>query len=285
MKQALSDFLKHLAQEQNYAQNTLAAYRNDLDQLSRFCSAEAQPLVHGWADATPQTIEQYVDHLYKRAYAPSTIARKVAATKSFFQYLTTRQVIAVDPAANLNAPRVKKNAPQILSPEEIARLVGAIYDPANDLNPRALRDRAILEVLYATGMRVTELVSLKVDAVDLPERTIVCANRAGQVRHIPMAAAADSLVVYLEVGRPQLVKDPNEDTLFLNHRGQKLTRQGLWLIIKGYAEAAGLEAKVTPHMLRHSFAAHLLEDGAELREVQERLGHANISTTQVYKQR
>lgn len=282
MEQELIDFLDHLVQDRNYAKNTLVAYRNDLNQLQSFCAEKVDILA--WSGVTSEHLTQYVQYLHECDYATSTIARKVAATKTFFQYLISQQIITVDPSFALSAPRVEKSAPQVLSPSEVMHLLETTYDQTDGVSPKHLRDRAIMEMLYATGMRVTELISLKVDAVKLSDRTVTCTNRSGRSRRVPLAAAAGSLAAYLELGRGYFLKDPGESTLFLNHRGRQLTRQGLWLIIKSYAEAAGLESKVTPHILRHSFAAHLLADGIDLHEIQKRLGHANLSTTQIYTQ-
>ncbi|GAB4443783.1 MAG: tyrosine recombinase [Anaerolineae bacterium] len=282
LEQSLNQFLQHLADERQYSENTIAAYRNDLKQLLRFlCKAEpAQPGV--WADVTAFMVETYVSFLHQRDYAPSTVARKIAAVKSFFSYLHYTRAIRANPAAQLDSPKVQKNLPKALSADDIARLLSA---PTRASGPKAIRDRAILELLYATGMRVTELVSLAVDDLDLEQGTVTCHSAAGQRRKMPIGdGAMETLANYITSGRALLVKDAAERALFVNHRGQKLTRQGLWLIIKGYAQEANLEVEVTPYILRHSFAAHLLHSGADLHEVQERLGHANISTTQVYTQ-
>jgi integrase/recombinase XerD len=287
MEQQVRSFLDYLANQQNYAPNTCAAYKNDLGQLLDYlCSTRRVP-VHAWASVTPAIIDQYVEHLKKNKYAPSTIARKIAATRSFFHHLHKHGLIDSDPAAKLNAPKVKKIPPQILSPEQVEQLLDAPNHHGNPdgPGPRALRDRSILEVLYATGMRVTELVSLQLEGVNLEGSTITCRPRAGHEREIPIQPKiAANLHTYINEGRTQLVRDDSEQTLFVNHRGHPLTRQGLWLIIKGYAEDLGFDVKVTPYTLRHSFASHMLHKGHDLRDVQERLGHASISTTQVYTQ-
>jgi integrase/recombinase XerD len=290
----LEQFLTALAYEDGYARNTVAAYRNDLSQLIEFLGHHAPP-IGSWADVSAADLFAFVESLRtmkltqrqgeEKSVAPSTIARKVAALKSFFNYLTVKGVIAVDPALALEAPKVAKRTPKTMSAEEVERLLAA---PGTSNSPKALRDRALLELLYATGVRVSELVSLKLDDVNLAEKTVrVKSEDNGRERSVPMVdKAAECLQVYIERGRPHFVKSTgNQAALFLNQRGQQLTRQGMWLIIKDYAGRAGLNYEVTPHMLRHSFAAHMLHDNkASLSEVQRYLGHANISTTQIYVQ-
>jgi integrase/recombinase XerD len=218
----------------------------------------------------------------EQPYASSSVARKVAAVKSFFHYLFARDHIAEDPTARLDSPKVKKRLPKTLPAADVERLLDA---PRRKKSPTNLRDTALLALLYATGMRVTEVVSLSLDDVNLEAQALHCPGKEGQTRILPFdAETRRALQAYLEDGRPHLVKDKDEQALFLNHRGQQLTRQGLWLIIKAYANEAQLSAEVTPHTLRHSFAAHKLGIGTDLREVQQLLGHANISTTQIYAQ-
>jgi integrase/recombinase XerD len=281
MEDQLLAFLNFLSNERNYSENTIAAYRNDLSQFLDWLEAN-QPEITRWVDVSYPIVSDYSDVLKRKSYTASSVARKVAAIKSFFHFLLARGLINSDPTANLDSPRVKKRLPQTLSAEEVERLLEA---PAEKNTPKNLRDSALLHVLYATGMRVTEAVSLQVDDVNLPAMVITFPGKDNRVRELPIDQAThDILADYLKNGRPHLVKDKSESALFLNHRGKQLTRQGLWLIIKAYAEQAQLGDKVTPHTLRHSFAAHRLSSGAELREVQELLGHANISTTQIYSQ-
>jgi integrase/recombinase XerD len=221
----------------------------------------------------------------EKPVAPSTIARKVAALKSFFNYLTIKNIIPRDPSSGLEAPRVAKRTPKTMTSEEVERLLAA---PGTGNSPKTLRDRALLELLYATGVRVSELVSFKMDDVNLAEKTMRVKSEDGErERSVPMSDnATECLQTYIERGRPHFVRSSgNQAALFLNQRGQQLTRQGMWLIIKEYAARAGLNYEVTPHMLRHSFAAHMLQNNkATLSEVQRYLGHANISTTQIYVQ-
>jgi len=281
MEDQLLAFLEFLTTERNYSDNTIAAYRNDLSQFLRWLTANHSE-ISSWPQVSYSIVKQYSDELKQGKYTASSVARKVAAIKSFFHYLLARGYVGSDPTAKLESPRVKKRLPQTLSTEDVELLMEA---PTLKKSPKNLRDAALLHVLYATGMRVTEAVSLKVDDVNLELSQIKCLSKDDRARELPVDhITIDILADYLRNGRPHLVKNKDEDALFLNHRGKQLTRQGLWLIIKGYAKQANLGDKVTPHTLRHSFAAHRLSQGAELREVQELLGHANISTTQIYSQ-
>jgi integrase/recombinase XerD len=243
---------------------------------------ESHPELSAWPEVNFDVVTAYVDHLKQQSYTASSVARKAAAIKSFFHFLLARGQITADPTAKLESPKVKKRLPQTLTEEEVQRLLDT---PSQKSSPKSLRDRALLHVLYATGMRVTEVVTLAVSDARLDEGILLSPTKDGKPRELPVdEETSDILADYLENGRPHLVKSKDVDALFLNHRGQQLTRQGLWLIIKAYANEANLGDKVTPHTLRHSFAAHRLESGTELREVQQLLGHANISTTQVYSQ-
>ena len=207
----------------------------------------------------------------------------MAAIKSFFHHLVAVGAAATDPTTTLDSPKVKKRLPRTISVTEAERLLA---EPARSSTPKALRDHALLELLYATGMRVTETVSLDIGDVNLPSATVRVKHRKdGKERVLPLhARAQQTLERYIQKGRLPLARDPEEQALFLNHRGQRLTRQGLWLIIKAYAEKAEIDTEVTPHTLRHSFATHKLKEGAALHEIQKLLGHANITTTQVYTQ-
>lgn len=288
----LEQFLTDLAQHEGYARNTVAAYRNDLNQLIEFL-ARQEPSIDNWSQVSPPILVAFVESLRvmkivkrngeEKSVAPSTIARKVAALKSFFNYLTTQGVVPSDPALGLKAPKVAKRTPKTMTDDEVERLLAA---PGGGNSPKALRDRALLELLYATGMRVSELVSLKMEDLHLAERTVSVRSEDGsKQRIVPISdKVVEALQAYLERGRPHFLKSAgSQSALFLNQRGQQLTRQGMWLIIKEYAVRAGLDYEVTPHMLRHSFAAHMLQNNrATLSEVQHYLGHANISTTQIY---
>ena len=282
MQEQIQNFLDFLENEKGYADNTIAAYRNDLTQFLRYLEQQDHQY-SSWAEVDKNTIINYVLNLKEREYTSSTVARKVAAIKSFFHYLMAEKVILDDPTATLDSPKVKKRLPKAISREDIERLLAAT---AEGKSAKSQRDHALLEMLYASGMRVTELVSLDVSDVNLASGTVRVRVKKSSSREriIPVGdRALDALQTYLNKGRMQLVRDPEERALFLNHRGQRLTRQGLWLIIKHYVDEVGISEDVTPHTLRHSFAAHKLSQGKSLQDIQKLLGHANISTTQVYQ--
>jgi integrase/recombinase XerD len=286
MEEVLQTFLVFLKSEYHYSDNTVAAYRNDLTQFYDFLQGSQYSDLQTWAGVTPEIINAYVYDLKHRdkPYAPSSIARKVAAVKSFFNYLHARNMIPGNPTEQIDSPKVEKRLPKTLAAKEIEELLQA---PLRGNTPKHLRDTALLNMLYSTGMRVSEVVFLQVDDVDLDNRVLHVTVREGEnrTREVPLDDDIHHILdTYLTDGRPYLLKDPNETALFLNHRGQQLTRQGLWLIIKSYAREAELSSDVTPHTLRHSFAVHKLDTGSELEEVQKLLGHANISTTQIYAQ-
>jgi integrase/recombinase XerD len=283
MEANIQEFLDYLIAEKGCSDNTVAAYRNDLTQFHEHVQATGDGLEEeGWSGVSRECLINYILSLKEREYASATVARKVAAVKSFCHFLLRTGVIEDDPAAELDSPKVKKRLPQTLSQEDVDRLL-AIPAQQGD-TPKALRDRALLEVLYATGMRVSELAQLTLDDVDLNAGTVRCVGKGNKERVMPLyPEALDVLRNYMEHGRPEFLgADRGQTALFLNPRGEQLTRQGLWLIIKRYAKELGIGDRVTPHTLRHSFATHMLNGGAGLREVQKLLGHANISTTQVY---
>jgi integrase/recombinase XerD len=280
MREQIEQFLTYITEEKGYSSNTLAAYRNDLSQFMAFL----EPRVDRWDEVTRGLIVDYIMVMKtEQEYASSTVARKVAAIKSFFHYLVDQGKLEDDPTATLDSPKVRKRLPRAIAEEDLERLLA---EPAREQTPKALRDRALLEVLYATGLRVTELVSLNVADVNLASATLRVMRPKGKPeRIVPIhERALEPLQDYLERGRIQLLRDPKEPALFLNHRGRRLTRQGLWLIVKHYVHEVGIVEDVTPHTLRHTFATHLVEGKADLEYVQELLGHANISTTQVYTQ-
>jgi integrase/recombinase XerD len=277
MERVIQDYIQTLSARKHSSENTLGAYRSDLRQLASHAREKG---ARSWSEVTPEVVASFLDELRRREYATTSIARKVAAVKSFFSYLLANGKISSDPTDALDAPRVEKYAPSALSHEDVERLLKSVSGDT----PAGQRDYAMLQCLYSTGMRVTELVMTNVANLDLARGHIVCQGRGGKERTLPLRPVAQhALATYLNDGRRALTHDIEEPALFLNHHGQRLTRQGFWLIMKGYARAAGIE-RITPHTLRHSFAIDMLERGAELRTVQELLGHANISTTQVYAQ-
>ena len=280
MRKSLGEFLVFLAVEKGASSNTIAAYKNDLQQLADFIGSRAS--VDGWQSLSRSDIQDFILDLKQRGYTETSVARKVAAVRSFFAFLAAEGSITANPTEGLSSPRVGKTLPKAISPNEVDEL---LEQPARRSTPEAKRDRAMLELLYATGMRVTELVSLDMENLNLDPRSpfVRCLGKGAKERSIPIHDhALEALNGYLEDGRPMMVRNHDEPALFVNRRGERLTRQGFWLILKGYAKSANLGAGVTPHTLRHSFATHMLRGGMPLRNVQEMLGHANISTTQVY---
>lgn len=279
MQEFIDSFIDHLMVQLGYSQNTLSAYRNDLGQFAEYLSAAGRLR---WAEVTESTIAGYLLQLRDKEYSSSTVARKTAAIKRFFRYLASEGLVSENPALQVGTPKVAKKIPRTLAIDEVDRLLTTIREGSG---PKTLRDLAMIELLYATGMRVSELISLNLDDVNLASRTARCLGKGSKERIIPVyPRAAMAVSAYLEDGRLNYLKDREERALFLNPRGGRLTRQGLWLIIKEYVELAGIQSTVTPHTLRHSFATHLLAEGAGLREVQRLLGHSNVSTTQIYTQ-
>jgi integrase/recombinase XerD len=282
VKEAIDNFLDYLAVEKGFSENTVAAYRNDLHQLASFIEAEAakRGTIPPWAAFDRQAMLSYLLELKGRGYAATTVARKVAAVKSFFGFMVAEGVIKNNPTQGVASTKVGKSLPKPISIAQVHRL---LEQPTKQSAPEARRDRAMLELLYATGMRVSELVSLNLADLDTEGGFVRCFGKGHKERLIPIyERAVQAVKEYLTEARPHLAHDSEEKALFLNRRGERLTRQGLWQILKGYAKSAELGTEITPHTLRHSFATHMLSGGADLRSVQELLGHANISTTQVY---
>lgn len=282
MDDSVGQFLNFLQVEKGASANTIAAYRNDIQQFSGFTSGRRNG--KGWASIDRAVVLEYMMDLQRKKYAEATVARKVAAVKSFFGFLTAEGLIPSDPTESLSSPRVGKPLPKPISPEQVDEL---LEQPLRRDTPEAKRDRAMLELLYATGMRVSELVALNLESAVLRSDAayVRCMGKGAKERAIPIhEQAAQRVQEYLDDARPFLVRKGEEKALFVNRRGERLTRQGFWLILKSYAKSANISAHVTPHTLRHSFATHMLKGGAPLRNVQELLGHANISTTQVYTQ-
>ncbi|MDP2931153.1 MAG: site-specific tyrosine recombinase XerD [Chloroflexota bacterium] len=282
MKEAVDSFLTYLEVEKGFSGNTIEAYRNDLSQMVTFTEGEAakRGTSPSWAGFNRQTMLSYILQLKERGYAATTQARKVAAAKSFFNFMVDEGKIKSNPTENVGSPKVGKSLPKPISISWVRRL---LEQPAKMSTLEARRDKAMLELLYASGMRVSELVSLNAGDVDTQDGYVRCFGKGHKERLIPIhQKAAASVAEYTRDVRPQLARGKNDSALFLNPRGERLTRQGFWQKVKEYAKAANLDTKISPHTLRHSFATHMLSGGADLRSVQELLGHANISTTQVY---
>ncbi|HYG60294.1 MAG TPA: site-specific tyrosine recombinase XerD [Symbiobacteriaceae bacterium] len=277
MKKLIHEFINYLSVERGLAMNTLESYGRDLRQYSEFLESDESEL----DSVSRATIVNYLLYLQSQGKATATIARRLAALKAFYQFLVREKRIHQDPTANLESPKLEKRLPKVLSVQEVERLLGQ-PDPAQ---PAGIRDRAMLELLYATGIRVSELVSMDVTDVNLDMGYVKCSGKGSKERIVPLGSLAiQSCRDYLGGARARLVRDREEPALFVNHHGHRLTRQGFWKIVKKYADDAKIEKEITPHTLRHSFATHLLENGADLRSVQEMLGHADISTTQIYTQ-
>ena len=275
-------FLDYLIVERGLSDHSLAAYRRDLRLYQR---ALADHAVADVTAAGADALRRFVPWLREststrgRAYAPRSIARTLAAVRGFHRFLVAEGLAASDPSSDVASPRLPRSLPKALSAAQVERLLAA---PADD-TPAALRDRALLELLYGAGLRISELVALDLDDVDLVSRTVRCMGKGRKERIVPFGRpAARALDALLVRGRPAL--RPEGPWLLCNQRGGRLTRQGAWKIVKTYADSAGLGALVSPHTLRHSFATHLLDGGADVRVVQELLGHASVNTTQIYTQ-
>ena len=282
MKDTVDSFLHFMSVERGVSPNTLSAYKNDLYQLVDYLESRNIGNNHhdGWNRVDDGAISAYLIELRERGYSDTTLARKMASAKSLFAFLVEEGIAEKDSTENLSAPRLGRSLPETLSIEEVDRL---LTSASHADTPEALRDRAMLELIYASGMRVSELVSLNIDDVKLEQGTVRCFGKGAKERVLPIhPKAVEVLVEYLDVARPLLASKRGREAFFLNRRGERLTRQGFWLILKGHAARAGINSKITPHTLRHSFATHLLLGGAPLRHVQELLGHASITTTQVY---
>src|SRR6478609_5238562 len=274
------DFLAYLEYERGLSRNTLEAYRSDLLQLGDYLQRAGVDVL----DARHEHLAGFLSELAaggadRRPVAPATLQRKAACLRSFYRHLRRESIIDHDPTADLRAPRKSQKLPQVLSRDEVARLVAA----PRGTEPPALRDRALLELMYACGLRASEAIGLDVRDVDLVACVLRARGKGSKERLVPVGRTAIAAVrVYLEHGRPAFVGLRDEPRLFVNRRGGGLTRQGLYKIVQRHAADAGLEDRMSPHTLRHTFATHLLAGGCDLRSLQEMLGHADIATTQIY---
>jgi integrase/recombinase XerD len=274
------DFLAYLEFERGLSRNTLEAYRGDLLQFGRFLERrDLSALEASAADVGDFLTSLATGDAEHRPASPATIHRKSACLRSFYRHLRREGLLESDPTATLSAPRRNRKLPQVLTRGEIERLLSQ----PRGTDPPALRDRALLELMYACGLRASEAIGLELGDVDLDDRLLRARGKGSKERIVPMGQAASrALRIYLERGRPALVKDSPVTHLFVNFRGGPLTRQGLYKIVRRHATTAGLEDRMSPHTLRHTFATHLLAGGCDLRSVQEMLGHADVSTTQLY---
>jgi integrase/recombinase XerD len=272
----IADFVNYLDVERGLAVNTRESYQRDLRHFEGFLDRNRSSIER----ASRTTIISYLLYLGKQGMATATVARRLAAIKSFYNfYLKDEGPGRSNPTEKIDSPKLDKKLPTVLSVPEVEVLLAQPDGGA----PAGLRDRAMLELLYATGIRVSELVMLDLPDVNLELGFVRCCGKGSKDRVVPMGSVARrSVTEFVDRGRPALVRDPMVTAIFVNHHGRRLTRQGFWKIVKRYAHEAGIAKEITPHTLRHSFATHLLENGADLRSVQEMLGHADISTTQVY---
>ena len=282
MREDIDRFLTYLSVEKGFSENTIAAYRNDLNNdLVTFAerAINKRGAMPSWGNFSRQDMLSYMLGLKERGYAATTQARKVAATKSFLGFMVAEGILKVNPTDNVDSPKVGRPLPKPISISQVFLL---LEQPGKLSTPEARRDKAMLRLLYASGMRVSELVSLNLEDIIKDDGCVRCFGKGKKERLIPVVPAMLAIQEYVEKGRPHHTGNNKERALFLNRRGERLTRQGLWQILKRYVKSADLGEAITPHTLRHSFATHMLSGGADLRSVQELLGHANISTTQVY---
>jgi integrase/recombinase XerD len=279
MEQERNEFLHYIQLERRLAKNTVQSYERDLKQYELYVkSAAKKKSVH---DIDQPTIVEYLHFLKEQGRADTTIARTIASIRAFHQFLLRENLASSDPSVHLDIPKRTKRLPQILSLQEVEALLHA--PSGNDVF--SIRNRAMLETLYATGMRVSELMNVTVTNTHLTMGFVRCIGKAEKERIIPLGGqATKALQKYLESSRRSLMKNKQHDVLFVNHLGSPLSRQGFWKILKQLAAIASIEKPLTPHTLRHSFASHLVANGADLRAVQEMLGHVDIATTQMYTQ-
>lgn len=271
MTDLLIGFSEHLKKEKGLSGNTVSSYLRDVRQFETHINAPLEHVSH-------DTVQAYLDHLTHQGRSLSTVTRLVASLKSFYTYLMTQGLADENPARGIELPKMEKRLPNILTGKEVELLLE--QPRVNDL--KGYRDRAMLELLYATGLRVSELIALDIHDVNLSASFVRCSGGARE-RVIPIyPAAVKALHDYISKARDKMIEHPDESALFVNVSGERMSRQGFWKIVKSYQEKAGIKKEITPHTLRHSFAAHLLENGADLRSIQEMLGHADISSTQVY---
>ena len=275
MEKEIAAFITYLHNVKGTSTNTEMSYRRDLEKVHHFMASRD---IHEVSAVTFQDLGDYVKYLEDNKFAAATVSRNIASLKAFYHFMVQEGMVVEDISEQLKAPKIEKKVPEIMSPDEVVRL---LEQPSGD-TPKEIRDKAMLELLYATGIRVTELITLKVSDVNMQMGVILCRDRTKE-RIIPFGAAAkDAMSRYLGGTRNAMLENKASDILFANCSGQPMSRQGFWKLIKYYAKKADIKADITPHTLRHSFAAHLVENGADLRSVQEMLGHSDISTTQIY---
>ena len=276
MNEQIKLFLKFLQNDKKLSDNTLQSYNRDITQFEKYVEENQIE----YTKVEEKEVKDYLDYLQEIGKKTSTVSRNLASIRSFYQYLVRNKKVLQDPTSNIQAPKIEKRVPSILTAKEVELLL----DQPQDVDLKGIRDKAMLEFAYATGMRVTEIISLNLEDVNFEEAYVSCKTGAKQ-RNIPLGTMSmKALKDYVEEARPYLIKDDSVKSLFVNINGKRLTRQGFWKIVKYYKEQAHITKDITPHVLRHSFATHLLQNGADLKAIQTMLGHSDISSTQVYMQ-
>jgi integrase/recombinase XerD len=276
MRELIAAFLDYLTVERGLSRNTIMSYQEDLNYYMDYLETKG---IDALSRTTNNDITNFMLSQKDKGLAANSVARRLAAIKAFYRFLVRERILKADPSSLIDSPKLWKKIPDALSVNEVT----ALLEQPNIRQQQGIRDKAILEALYATGMRVSEAANLKNDNVNLRVGFLRCIGKGNKERVIPLGKkAVNSLQRYLAVARPKLLKGRSSEYLFLNRFGKKISRQSLWKLIKRYARQAGIKKPIRPHILRHSFATHLLERGADLRSVQEMLGHSNISTTQIY---
>jgi len=276
MEKQVKLFLEFLQNEKKASDNTLQSYRRDIVYFNKY--VESNQL--NYAKMQEEDIKAYLEHLQEVGKKASTISRSLASIRSFYQFLVRNKKVKVDPTNNIQSPKIEKRAPSVLTAQEVELLL----DQPKDVDLKGTRDKAMLEFAYATGMKVTEIISLNLEDVNLEEGYVTCKNK-DKSRNIPLGSLSlKALTEYIENSRNILIKDESVTALFVNTNGQRLTRQGFWKIVKYYKDQAHITKDITPHILRHSFASHLFQNGADLKAIQTMLGHSDISSTQIYMQ-
>lgn len=276
MEEELNLFFGFLENDKKVSNNTLQSYERDLKQYERYLSEQGKE----YKEETNEGIKEYITYMQEIGKKSSTISRGLASIRSFYQYGVKNKDVENDPTEGISSPKIEKRVPSVLTSSEVALLL----DQPKNVDLKGTRDKAMLEFAYATGMRVTEIISLNISDVNVKEGYVICKTGPKQ-RTIPLGAMSlQALKNYMDESRPYLIKTDDTESLFVNINGKRLTRQGFWKIVKYYKEQAHIDKDITPGVLRHSFATHLLQNGADLKAIQTMLGHSDISSTQVYMQ-
>ena len=276
MEKQVKLFLEFLQNEKKLSDNTLQSYKRDIIQYQNYLEENGI----NYAEVSKEDIKAYLNYLKQIGKKPSTISRNLASIRSFYQFSIRNKKIKNDPTEDVQSPKIEKRVPSVLTAQEVELLL----EQPKDVDLKGTRDKAMLEFAYATGMRVTEIINLNIEDVNLEGEYVICRVGSKQ-RNIPLGSLSlKALKEYIDEARPILIRNEKEKALFVNVNGQRLTRQGFWKIVKYYKEQAHITKDITPHVLRHSFATHLLQNGADLKAIQTMLGHSDISSTQVYMQ-